>query len=186
MRKSIGEPAIPSVSTTRSVQAIEKVAKPTSSVQIPDRNVGSELSIFSGLPTLSEISIETRIEEASGAVLISDSTQSTCLQDRIQEVAPASEAPYEDVVNPSIGPAKVQPQSVINPPRFEKEIRCPEISTSDPIDVQERTHPDWMNTPASSSHPSPEGHPDRASTPTSRMSLNEAALNARFIQASFR
>ncbi|GMH22656.1 hypothetical protein Nepgr_024499 [Nepenthes gracilis] len=144
MRKSVGEPAIPSISTAPSV-----------------------------------------IEEASGAVLISDSTQSAYLQDRIQEVAPTSEHLPENVVNPSIGPAKVQPQSV-NPPHFEKEIRCPEISTSNPMDVQERIRPDWMNTPDSSSHPSPGGHLDRPSTHSSRMSLNEAALNTRFIQTSFR
>ncbi|GMH27009.1 hypothetical protein Nepgr_028852 [Nepenthes gracilis] len=127
MRKSVGEPAILSVSTAPSVQAIEEVAELTSGVQIPDRNAGLELTIFSGLPGLSKISIEPRIEEALGAVLISDSIQLACLQDRIQEVSPASEAPFEDVVNPSIGPANVQPQSIVNPPRFEKEIRCPEI-----------------------------------------------------------
>ncbi|GMH25933.1 hypothetical protein Nepgr_027776 [Nepenthes gracilis] len=118
--------------------------------------------------------------------MISDYTQSPVLQDRIQEVALAFEASSEDVVNPSIGPAKIQPQPIINPPRLEKEIRCPEISTSNPMDVQERIHPDWMNIPASSSHPSPRGYPDRASTPTLRISPNEAALNVRFIQASFR
>ncbi|GMH31244.1 hypothetical protein Nepgr_033087 [Nepenthes gracilis] len=182
----IEEPAIPSVSTTPSVQAIEEVEEPTSSVQIPDRNAGLELAIFSGLPTLSEISIEPRIEEASGAVLISDSTQSACLQDRIQEVAPASEAHSQDAVNPSIGPAKILPQYVVNSPRFEKEIRCLEIPTSNPIDVQERIRSNWMNTPTSSSHPSPGGHPDLPSTLASRMSLNEAALNAHFIQTSFR
>ncbi|GMH01132.1 hypothetical protein Nepgr_002971 [Nepenthes gracilis] len=117
MRKSVGEPAIPSISTAPSVQAVE--------------------------------------------------------EDRIQEVATTFEASSKDVVNPSIGPAKVQPQPVVNPPRFEKEIRCPEIPTSNPMDVQERIHPDWMNTPASSSHPSPGGHLDHASTPTSRISLNE-------------
>ncbi|GMH20928.1 hypothetical protein Nepgr_022770 [Nepenthes gracilis] len=142
MRKSVGEPAIPSVFTAPSVQVIEEVAKPTSSVQIPDRNVGLELAIFSELPTLSKISIEPRIEEASGDVVISDSTQLARLQDRIQEVAPAFEASSEDVVNPSIGPAKVQPQPAVNPPRLEKEIRCPEISTSNPMDIQERIRPD--------------------------------------------
>ncbi|GMH11940.1 hypothetical protein Nepgr_013781 [Nepenthes gracilis] len=80
MRKSVGEPTILSVSTAPSVQVIEEVAEPTSSVQILDRNVGSELTIFSGLPTLFEISIKPRIEEASGAVVISDSTQSTRLR----------------------------------------------------------------------------------------------------------
>ncbi|GMH06675.1 hypothetical protein Nepgr_008515 [Nepenthes gracilis] len=39
-----------------------------------------------------------------------------------------------------------------------------------------------MNTPASSSHPSPGSHPDRPNTPVSRMSLNEISLRARFIQ----
>ncbi|GMH07635.1 hypothetical protein Nepgr_009475 [Nepenthes gracilis] len=142
MRKSVGELVIPSVSTAPRVQVIEEVAKSTSSVQIPDRNVGSKLTIFSGLPALSEISIEPRIEEASGAVVISDSTQSVRLQDRIQEVAPAFEASSEDVVNPSIGPAKVQPQPVVNPPCLENEIRCREIPTSNPMDVQERIRPD--------------------------------------------
>ncbi|GMH17341.1 hypothetical protein Nepgr_019182 [Nepenthes gracilis] len=131
MRKSIGEPAIPSISTAPSVQAIEEM-------------------------------------------------------DRIQEVALAFEASSENVVSPSIGLAKVQPQPAVNPPHLEKEIRCPEIVTSNPMDIQERIRPDWMNTPTSSSHPSPGGHPDRASTPVLRISLNAATLNARFIQGSFR
>ncbi|GMH19158.1 hypothetical protein Nepgr_020999 [Nepenthes gracilis] len=40
---------------------------------------------------------------------------------------------------------------------------------------KERICPDWMNIPASSSHPSPGGHPDRVSTPisSSKIFLNE-------------
>ncbi|GMH01103.1 hypothetical protein Nepgr_002942 [Nepenthes gracilis] len=107
MRKSVGEPAFPSVSSAPNVQATEEVTELTSNVQISKRNAGYELAIFGGLPALSKISIDPRTEEASGALLISDSTQSACLQDRIQEVAPTSEAPPEDIVNPSICPAKV-------------------------------------------------------------------------------
>ncbi|GMH03804.1 hypothetical protein Nepgr_005643 [Nepenthes gracilis] len=186
MRKSIGEPTIPSVFTAPGVQVIEEVARLTSSVQIPEINVRLELAIFSGLPTLSEIFIEPRIEEALGAVVISDSTKSARLQDRIQEVAPTFEASSEHVVYPSIDPAKIRPQPDVNPPRLEKEIHCPEISTSNPIDVQERIRPDWMNIPASFSHPSPGSHLDRVSTSVLKISLNEIALNARFFQASIR
>ncbi|GMH30795.1 hypothetical protein Nepgr_032638 [Nepenthes gracilis] len=178
-RKSVEESVFLLVSSAPSVQATKEVAELTSNVQIPDRNAGSELAIFGGLPPLSKISIEPKTEAASRALLISDSTQSACIQDQIQEVVPAPRAPPEAIVNPSIGPAKVQPQPIANPPHFEKEIRCPKIPVSNPMDVQDRVCPDWMNTPAFSSHPSPGGHPDRPSTPTSRMSLNETALNAR-------
>ncbi|GMH14087.1 hypothetical protein Nepgr_015928 [Nepenthes gracilis] len=58
------------------------------------------------------------------------------VQDRIQEVAPAFEASSKDVVNHSIDPALIQPQPDVNPPRLEKEIRCPEIPTSNPMDQE--------------------------------------------------
>ncbi|GMH02990.1 hypothetical protein Nepgr_004829 [Nepenthes gracilis] len=132
-----------------------------------ERNVELESAIYSGLLVLSEIPIEPKIEDASGVIVIYDSNQLNRLQDRIQEVAPAFEVSSEDVVNPSIELVGIQPQPDINPSHLEKETHYPEISTSNPMDVQERIRPDWMNTPASSSHLSPGGHPDIASTPAS-------------------
>ncbi|GMH31855.1 hypothetical protein Nepgr_033699 [Nepenthes gracilis] len=178
MKKSVGEGA-------PSVQAIEEVVEPVPNIQIPDKNIGSELAMFSRLPTISGISIEPRMEEASRDVVIGGSTQSVHIQDQIQEVASTLGVFTEDVVNPSMESAKIRSQPAIHPPRLDKEMPCPEIPTSDPMNVQERNRPDWMNTPASSTHPSPGGNPDRPSTPSSRISLNEAALNACFIQASF-
>ncbi|GMH11517.1 hypothetical protein Nepgr_013358 [Nepenthes gracilis] len=100
MKKSVGESVLPSISSAPSVQAIEEVIVLTSNAQISDMNAGSEMAIFGGLPPLSKISIELRIEEALGALLISDSTQLACLQDRIQETAPTSEASLEDIAIP--------------------------------------------------------------------------------------
>ncbi|GMH19354.1 hypothetical protein Nepgr_021195 [Nepenthes gracilis] len=152
MKKSIGASILPSVSSASIVPATVEAAELTSNVQMPDRNTGSEITIFGGLPPLSKICSEPRTEEALSALIISDSTQSAYLQDQIQEATVASE-----------------------------EDRHLEIPIFDPMEVQDRARPDWMNTPASSSYPSPGGHPDRPSTPASRMSLNEIALNARFI-----
>ncbi|GMH25306.1 hypothetical protein Nepgr_027149 [Nepenthes gracilis] len=150
---------------------------------MPDRNTGFEMAIFDGLPPLFEICNEPRIEEASSALMISGFTQSAHLQDQVQGVAAVSEVSPEDVTIPSNGPTQSQP--VVNPPCPEKETCPPGVPASNPREVQDRVRLDWINTPASSSHPSPGGHPDRPSTPASRMSLNEIALNARFIQASF-
>ncbi|GMH07236.1 hypothetical protein Nepgr_009076 [Nepenthes gracilis] len=184
MKKSVGEIVLPSGSSTPIVQGTEEVTELTPNVQMLDRNTGSEMAIFGGLPPLSEICNEPRTEEASSALMISGSTQSALLQDRVQGVAAVSEISLEDITIPSTGPAQSQP--VVNPPYPEKET-CPSgVPASNPREVQDRVRPDWINTPASSSHPSPGGHPDRPSTPTSRMSLNEIALNACFIQASFK
>ncbi|GMH30800.1 hypothetical protein Nepgr_032643 [Nepenthes gracilis] len=177
MKKSVGESVLRSISSAPIVQATMEVAELTSNVQILDRNTGSKMAIFGRLPPLSEICSEPKTEEAPRALMINDSTQSAYLQDRIQEAAVASEVPPEDIAIPSTGPAKAQSQPVANPPCFEKETRCPEISVSNPTEVQDRARPDWMNTPVSSSHPSPGGHPDHPSIFTSRMSLNEIALN---------
>ncbi|GMH02299.1 hypothetical protein Nepgr_004138 [Nepenthes gracilis] len=103
-------------------------------------------------------------------------------------MTPAFEVSSENVVNLPIELVGIQLQPDVNPSHLEKETHHPKISTSDPMDIQERIRLDWMNTPASSSHLSPRGHPDRVSTPisSSKISLNEAPLNARFIKASFR
>ncbi|GMH07413.1 hypothetical protein Nepgr_009253 [Nepenthes gracilis] len=186
MKKSVGETVLPSGSSAPIVQGTEEVAELTSNVQMPDRNTGSEMAIFGGLPPLSEICNEPRTEEASSALMISGSTQSAYIEDRVQEVAAASEVSPKDITIPSTGPAKVQSQPVANRPCPEKETCPPEAPVSNPRVVQDRVRPDWMNTPASSSHPSPGGHPDHPSTPASRMSLNKIALNARFIHASFK
>ncbi|GMH27784.1 hypothetical protein Nepgr_029627 [Nepenthes gracilis] len=186
IKKSVGASVLPSFSSASIVQTTVEVAELTSNVQMPDRNTGSKIAIFGGLPPLSKICNEPRTEEAPSALMISGSTQSAYLQDRIQEPAVASEVLPEDITIPSTSPAKAQSQIVANPPCFEKENRHPKIPVSNPMEVQDRARPDRINTPASSSHPSPGGHPDCPSAPALRMSLNEIALNARFIQASFR
>ncbi|GMH29772.1 hypothetical protein Nepgr_031615 [Nepenthes gracilis] len=186
MKKSVGESVLPSVSSAPIVQATVEVAELTSNVLMSDRNTGSEMAIFGGLSPLFEICSEPRTEGAPRALMISNSTQSAYLQDRIQEAIVASEVPPEDIAIPSTGPAKAQSQPITNLPCFEKETCYPEILMSNSMEVQDRARPDWMNTPASSSHPSLGGHYDRPSTLASRMSLKEIALNARFIQASFR
>ncbi|GMH15290.1 hypothetical protein Nepgr_017131 [Nepenthes gracilis] len=184
MKKSVGETVLPLGSSAPIVQGTEEVTELTPNVQMSDRNTGSEMAIFGGLPPLSEICNEAKTEEASSALMISGSIQSAHLQDRVQGVAATSEVSPEDITIPSTGPAQSQP--VANPPCPEKETCPPRVPVSNPREAQDRVHPDWMNTPASSSHPSPGGHPDRPSTPASRMSLNEIALNARFIHASFK
>ncbi|GMH01960.1 hypothetical protein Nepgr_003799 [Nepenthes gracilis] len=181
MKKSVGTSVLPSVSSVSIAQATVEAAELTSNVQLLDRNTGFEIAIIGGLPPLSEICNAPRTEEAPSALMISGSTQSAYLQDRIQEAAVASEVPPEDITIPSIGPAKAQFQPIANPPCSEKETRHPEISVSNPMEVQDRVRPDWMNTPASSSHPSLGGHPDRSSTPALRMFLNDIVLNAYFI-----
>ncbi|GMH01156.1 hypothetical protein Nepgr_002995 [Nepenthes gracilis] len=75
LRKPVGEIVILSVSGAPSVQVINEVVELAPSVQIPKRNIESESAIFSRLPTLSEIPIEPRIEDASRAVVIDDSNQ---------------------------------------------------------------------------------------------------------------
>ncbi|GMH12312.1 hypothetical protein Nepgr_014153 [Nepenthes gracilis] len=103
-------------------------------------------------------------------------------------MAPAFEVSSENVVNPPIELVGIQPQSDVNPSHLEKETYRPKILTSNPVDIQEKIRPDWMNTPASSSHPNPRGHPDCVSTLISSLKifLNEATLNALFIQTSFK
>ncbi|GMH11753.1 hypothetical protein Nepgr_013594 [Nepenthes gracilis] len=179
MKKSVGETVLPSGSFTPIVQGTEEVTELTPNVQMPDRNTGSEMAIFGGLPPLSEICNEPRTEEASSALMISGSIQPAHLQDRVQGVAAASEVSPEDITIPSTGSSQSQP--VANPPYPEKETCPPGVPVSNPREAQDRVRPDWINTLASSSHPSPGGHPDRPSTPASRMSLNEIALNSRFI-----
>ncbi|GMH10583.1 hypothetical protein Nepgr_012424 [Nepenthes gracilis] len=157
-------------------------------IVIPSASGAPKSAIFSGLPALSEIPIEPRIEDASRAVVIDDSDQLDRLQDQTQEMAPAFEISSENVVNLPIELAQIQSQPDVNPSHLEKETHCPKFPTSDLMGIQERIHPYWMNTSTSSSHPSPRGHPDHVSTPisSSKISLNEAMLSACFIQESFR
>ncbi|GMH01155.1 hypothetical protein Nepgr_002994 [Nepenthes gracilis] len=82
-------------------------------------------------------------------------------------MAPTFEVSSENVVNLPIELAGIQSHPDVNLSHLEKKTHHPEILTSDPVDIQESIRLDWMNTPASSSHPSPGGHPDRVSTPIS-------------------
>ncbi|GMH02351.1 hypothetical protein Nepgr_004190 [Nepenthes gracilis] len=163
-------------------QGVEKVTDPTSNVQMLDRNTGSEAAIFGGLPSLSEICNEPTIEEASNILAIGGSSRSTHIQDQTQGIISAYDVPSENVPIPSANLDEIRTQAVVDPPCPEKEICFPEVPVSNPTGVQDRVCPEWMNTPASSSHPSPGSHPDRPNTPVSRMSLNEISLRARFIQ----
>ncbi|GMH10787.1 hypothetical protein Nepgr_012628 [Nepenthes gracilis] len=120
-----------------------------------DRNTGSEAAIFGGLPSLSEICNEPTIEEASNILTIGGSSRSTHIQDRTQGIITAYDVPSEDVPIPSANLDEIRTQSVVDPPCPEKEICFLEVPVSNPTGVQDRVCPEWMNTPASSSHPSP-------------------------------
>ncbi|GMH09292.1 hypothetical protein Nepgr_011133 [Nepenthes gracilis] len=109
LRKPVGEIVTLLDSGAPSVQVIKEVVEPAPSVQIPERNIELESAIFSGLPSLSEIPIESRIEDASRAVVIDDSDQLDHLQDRTQEMALAFDVSFENVVNLSIELAEIQP-----------------------------------------------------------------------------
>ncbi|GMH00776.1 hypothetical protein Nepgr_002615 [Nepenthes gracilis] len=165
-------------------QGVEEVTDPTSNVQMLDRNTGSEAAIFGGLPSLSEICNEPTIEEASNILTIVGSSRSAHIQDRTQGIITTYDVPSEDVPIPPANLDEIRTQCC--QPTPSRKRRCfPEVPVSNPTGVQDRVHPEWMNTPASSSHPSPGNQLDRPTTPVSRMSLNEIALKARFIQVRF-
>ncbi|GMH31843.1 hypothetical protein Nepgr_033687 [Nepenthes gracilis] len=185
MNKLTEKTVLPSSVSVSTVQGVEEVTDPTSNVQMLDRNTGFEAAIFGGLPFLSEICNEPTIEEASNILTIGGSSRSAHIQDRTQGIITIYDVPSEDVSIPPANLDEIRTQSVVNSPCPEKEICFPEVQVSNPSGVQDRVHPEWMNTPASSSHPSPGNQPDRPTTPVSRMSLNEISLKARFIQVRF-
>ncbi|GMG99858.1 hypothetical protein Nepgr_001698 [Nepenthes gracilis] len=175
MKKSAEKSVSPSIDLTPTTQAqgTEETADPTFDAPMPDKNIGSEVAIFSGLTPLSEIHNEPSSEQISNVLVVDDSSRSAHISDRIQRAA--SEAPIE---NPLISSSAVDEirTVVADPPRPGKEINIPEVPVST-VGVRA----EWMNTPTSS-HPSPGSHADRPNTSASRIPLNEISLRARFIQ----
>ncbi|GMH02284.1 hypothetical protein Nepgr_004123 [Nepenthes gracilis] len=173
MNKSTEETVLPSSVSVSTAQGVKELTDPTSNVQMVSA------------PTAQ--GVEEVTDPTSNVQMLDRNTgsEAAIFGDRTQGIITAYDVPSEDVPIPSANREEIRTQSVVDPPCPEKEICFPEVPVSNPTGVQDRVCPEWMNTPASSSHPSPGSYPDRPNTPVSRMSLNEISLRARFIQVRF-